>query len=68
MYSFYHESGVHYRQELIRDRCGKPACKSCPHGPYWYAYSRRGAFLKKMYIGRKLPPAVAAMVPQEWNE
>jgi hypothetical protein len=65
MNSFYHESGVHYRQEMIR--CGKSACKCCPHGPYWYAYTRRGAFLKKVYVGKKLPPAVAAMVPIEWT-
>ncbi|MGH2721036.1 MAG: hypothetical protein ACRDJO_05475, partial [Actinomycetota bacterium] len=26
---------VTFRQELVR--CGKPGCRTCPHGPYWYA-------------------------------
>lgn len=47
------ETGVTYRLETVR--CGKPACKSCPHGPYWYAYYREGAKLKSRYIGRDLP-------------
>jgi len=58
----FYVSGVHYREELIR--CGKPACKSCPHGPYWYAYSRAGAFLKKVYVGKFLPRALREHVPE----
>ncbi len=52
--------GIHYRQELVK--CGKPACRSCKsgpsHGPYWYAYARTSAFLKKSYVGKLLPELV----------
>ena len=48
------EPGVTYRLEAVR--CGKPSCKSCPHGPYWYAYYREGSKLRSRYIGRELPP------------
>ena len=44
---------VTYRLESVR--CGKEGCKSCPHGPYWYAYYRDGGKLKSRYIGRELP-------------
>lgn len=47
---------VTYRLEQVR--CGKPSCKSCPHGPYWYAYYREGGRLKSRYVGRELPPGV----------
>jgi hypothetical protein len=47
------EQGVTYRLESVR--CGKPNCKSCPHGPYWYAYYRDGGKLRSRYIGRELP-------------
>lgn len=53
-------AGVHYRQEWVR--CGKAGCRKCPHGPYWFAYSRSSAFLKKTYVGRELPAAVLAQV------
>lgn len=52
--------GIHYRQETVR--CGKANCKSCPHGPYWFAYSRRGVMLKKIYVGKDLPAAVSGLV------
>jgi hypothetical protein len=48
------EEGVTYRLERVR--CGKPNCKSCPHGPYWYAYYREGKRLRSRYIGPELPP------------
>jgi hypothetical protein len=52
------ESGtVTYRQESVR--CGKPGCKKCPHGPYWYAYYREGGKLRSRYIGRNLPESQA---------
>lgn len=57
---FYLE-GLHYRLELVR--CGKPACKRCPHGPYWYSYSNAACFLKKRYVGKRLPPAVLLYAP-----
>lgn len=47
---------VTYRLETVR--CGKPNCKSCPHGPYWYAYFREGNKLRSRYIGRELPDEV----------
>ncbi|MDQ3940504.1 MAG: hypothetical protein M3238_04040 [Actinomycetota bacterium] len=50
------EAGVTYRLESVR--CGKPTCRSCPHGPYWYAYYREGNRLKSRYIGRDLPADV----------
>lgn len=46
------DDGVTYRLESVR--CGKEGCKSCPHGPYWYAYYREGDKLKSRYIGRDL--------------
>jgi hypothetical protein len=46
------EEGVTYRLERVR--CGKQGCKSCPHGPYWYAYYREGDRLRSRYIGRHL--------------
>jgi hypothetical protein len=43
--------------ELEKVKCGKPACKSCPHGPYWYAYrTTKGGRVVKRYIGKELPP------------
>lgn len=51
------EPGVAYRLESVR--CGKPNCKSCPHGPYWYAYFRDGGRLRSRYIGKELPPDVS---------
>jgi hypothetical protein len=48
--------GVTYRLESVR--CGKADCKSCPHGPYWYAYYREGRRLRSRYIGPELPDSV----------
>ena len=42
--------GGTYRLEMIR--CGKPACNSCPHGPYWYRYYRVGRRVVSKYVGR----------------
>lgn len=44
---------VTYRLEPVT--CGKRGCRSCPHGPYWYAYYREGGTLHKRYIGRHGP-------------
>ena len=52
------ESSVTYRLESVR--CGKEGCKTCPHGPYWYAYYREEGKLKSRYIGRELPADVQA--------
>jgi hypothetical protein len=51
---------VTYRLEAVR--CGKPGCRSCPHGPYWYAYFREDGRLRSRYIGRELPEGVAGVV------
>jgi hypothetical protein len=44
---------LRYRQEHVR--CGKAACSSCPHGPYWYAIWKEDGRTRKRYIGRHLP-------------
>ena len=47
------EGAVVYQLEKVR--CGKGRCRSCPHGPYWYAYSRKGGQGGKVvskYIGK----------------
>ena len=44
---------VSYRQEYVK--CGKERCRSCPHGPYWYAYWKEGGRTRSRYIGRHLP-------------
>lgn len=38
-----------YRCEYVK--CGKGACRTCPHGPYWYGYYREGPRIKKRYFG-----------------
>ncbi len=48
-----HEAHVTYRLETVR--CGKAACRSCPHGPYWYAYWREDGKLRSRYIGKQRP-------------
>ena len=40
--------------QLEKVKCGKSACKSCPHGPYWYGYQRRGGKLRSWYIGKDI--------------
>ncbi len=44
---------ITYRQEYVR--CGKERCRSCPHGPYWYAYWKERGRTRSRYIGRHLP-------------
>lgn len=44
---------VSYRQEFVR--CGKDACSTCPHGPYWYAYWKEDGRTRSCYVGRHLP-------------
>ncbi len=48
---------VTFRQEHVR--CGKPGCRTCPHGPYWYAYWREDGRVRSRYIGRHRPPGLA---------
>lgn len=47
-----------YRQQWVR--CGK-GCRSCPHGPYWYAYWRERGRTRSQYIGRELAADVARL-------
>lgn len=54
------EAGVSYRLETVK--CGKPNCRSCPHGPYWYAYYREGKRLRSTYVGRDLPDELKSLV------
>lgn len=54
------DPSVTYRLEAVR--CGKANCKSCPHGPYWYAYFREGNKLRSRYIGPELPADVKRKV------
>ena len=65
MQSFY-LAGIHYRQEM--QRCNKADCKRCPHGPYWFAYHRRGAFLRKLYVGKNLPDNVRDLLATSDNQ
>lgn len=46
------ESEVSLRRQWVK--CGKPACNSCPHGPYWYAYWREDGRRRSRYIGKLL--------------
>ena len=41
---------VTLRQQLVK--CGKAACTTCPHGPYWYAYWREDGKRRSRYVGR----------------
>lgn len=43
---------VTYQREKVR--CGNERCKSCPHGPYWYAYSWNGKRVVSKYVGKEL--------------
>ena len=38
--------------ELRHVLCGKPRCRKL-HGPYWYAYWKRGGRVRTAYIGRR---------------
>lgn len=44
----------HVTYQFERVRCGKARCKSCPHGPYWYAYFRNNGRVVSKYIGKEL--------------
>ena len=43
---------VRLRQQAVK--CGKSACTSCPHGPYWYAYWTEDGRRRTKYVGRLL--------------
>lgn len=46
------DTSVSLRQQAVK--CGKAACRSCPHGPYWYAYWTEAGRRRSRYIGRLL--------------
>ena len=54
---------VTFQQETVR--CGRPTCRRCPHGPYWYAYWREGGKLRSRYIGKQLPQVPASQAPAQ---
>lgn len=44
--------GITYVLRMIP--CGNKRCRSCPHGPYWYARFTKGGVPRQVYLGR--PP------------
>jgi hypothetical protein len=51
--------GVTYQREYVH--CGKATCRK-KHGPYWYAYWRKGSKLRTRYIGKAFRALTAADV------
>jgi hypothetical protein len=47
------------RREKVK--CGKPSCRTCPHGPYFYGYLREGGRMKSVYLGKNLSPELQAV-------
>ena len=43
---------VRLRSRMVK--CGKDGCRSCPHGPYWYAHWTEEGRRRSRYVG-KLP-------------
>jgi hypothetical protein len=50
---------VKLRRQWVR--CGKASCRSCPHGPYWYAYWTENGRRRSRYVGKldDIPEAAA---------
>lgn len=46
------EPSIRLRERAVR--CGKAECRSCPHGPYWYAFWTEDGRRRSKYIGRLL--------------
>lgn len=42
-------------------KCGRDNCVRCPHGPYFYAFWRKGSRMRNRYIGRYLPTRAKVM-------
>ena len=55
------QPNVSLRRRMVR--CGKAACTSCPHGPYWYAYWRENGRRRSRYVGRLDDVEDAASTP-----
>lgn len=45
----------YYQREVA---CGRTRCRTCPHGPYWYASWSEAGRKQTMYLGRDLPADV----------
>ncbi len=41
---------VSLRRQLVR--CGKESCRTCPHGPYYYAYWWEEGRRRSRYVGK----------------
>lgn len=41
---------VRLREQWVR--CGKQSCRTCPHGPYWYAYWSEAGRRRSRYVGK----------------
>jgi hypothetical protein len=54
---------VCFRLEHVR--CGNKRCKSCPHGPYWYSYTRKKGKTVSKYVGKDLQKAFKESAPVE---
>lgn len=60
--------------QLEHVRCGKDSCRSCPHGPYWYAYFRQGRRIRSVYIGKDINRAHMILAdtpgadPSRWHQ
>lgn len=60
---------MHYTIRCEWVKCGKPTCRTCPHGPYWYGYYRSAGKLKKKYFGKGNPNfSKFAFEPSTGNE
>jgi len=54
------------RDEMVK--CGRKGCKSCPHGPYRYAYWSERGRTRKLYIGKiEKPPVERFDTDEHWN-
>lgn len=55
--------GYTYEERL--NTCGKPTCKKCPHGPYWYrTITLRSGLKITDYLG-KLTPEEIQSIPED---
>ena len=41
---------VRLREQWVK--CGKEACTTCPHGPYWSAHWREDGRRRSRYVGK----------------
>lgn len=65
-----HRQGKGVSYQLERVKCGKKTCKCASgqlHGPYWYAYYRKGDKMICKYLGKEfvefIPPHRVQVLP-----